>query len=126
MPLLFAYGTLRLQEVQHATFGRALDGHADRLSRIEPALTEIDDPEVLAVSAARYHPMARYTGRLEDHVDGTAFEVTDDELALADRYEVSAYRRVAVRLDSGRAAWAYVAADAPPPDAVTPPPAAPP
>ena len=38
-----------------------------------------------------------------------AFEVTDAELAAADRYEApAAYVRTQVRLESGREAWLYV------------------
>jgi hypothetical protein len=43
-------------------------------------------------------------------VPGTVFEITDSELAMADKYEVKAYRRVSARLASGRDAWVYVEA----------------
>jgi hypothetical protein len=36
------------------------------------------------------------------------FEVTESELANADRYEVSAYKRVGADLASGKKAWVYV------------------
>jgi hypothetical protein len=36
------------------------------------------------------------------------FRISTEELAAADRYEVADYRRVRVRLASGRDAWAYV------------------
>jgi hypothetical protein len=35
--------------------------------------------------------------------------VTEGELDAADEYEVELYRRVEVSLQSGRAAWVYVA-----------------
>ncbi len=38
------------------------------------------------------------------------FEITPDELAAADRYEVSKYTRVQVTLKSGLQALAYVRA----------------
>jgi len=38
------------------------------------------------------------------------FEITEDELASADRYEVADYKRIAVRLKSGTDAWVYVKA----------------
>jgi gamma-glutamylcyclotransferase (GGCT)/AIG2-like uncharacterized protein YtfP len=42
-------------------------------------------------------------------VSGTVFEITDAELAAADRYEqLAAYRRIAVTLASGKRAWVYV------------------
>ena len=39
-----------------------------------------------------------------------AFEITPAELAAADQYEVADYKRIAVTLLSGRAAWVYVKA----------------
>jgi hypothetical protein len=50
----------------------------------------------------------KWNGRSESRVTGTVFEISDSELASADRYEVAAYRRVAAVLASGRRAWVYV------------------
>ena len=36
------------------------------------------------------------------------FEITEAELAGADAYEVSDYKRILVRLKSGVEAWVYV------------------
>ena len=44
-----------------------------------------------------------------DKVSGTVFLITPEELAQADKYEVSDYRRVLAPLASGGSAWAYVA-----------------
>ena len=56
-----------------------------------------------------HHVNAAFTGRPESRVRGTAFEVTDAEMALADTYEQrAAYTRRAVTLASGRQAWVYV------------------
>lgn len=38
---------------------------------------------------------------------GTVFEVTEAELAAADRYEPAGYKRVSARLASGKQAWVY-------------------
>ena len=43
MPLLFSYGALQHEEVQLATFGRALKGEPDLLIGYEPALVKIAD-----------------------------------------------------------------------------------
>jgi hypothetical protein len=48
-------------------------------------------------------------------VSGTVFEISDAELASADRYEMSAYCRVAAVLASGKRAWVYVDARFAPP-----------
>ena len=77
---LFSYGTLQQDEVQMASFGRLLKGAADA------------------------------PGGADDHVPGMVFEITAEELAAADRYEVADYKRVAAKLASGLTAWVYVKA----------------
>jgi gamma-glutamylcyclotransferase (GGCT)/AIG2-like uncharacterized protein YtfP len=116
MPHLFSYGTLQQDDVQRATFGRLLHGQADTLPAFAQAMVAIDDPQVVATSGKTHHPIVRHSGVAGDRVAGTVFEVSDDELARADDYEVDAYRRIAVTLASGLAAWVYVDARfAPPP-----------
>lgn len=45
----------------------------------------------------------------DDTVSGTLFEITEQELAAADRYEETAeYPRISVRLRSGDQAWVYL------------------
>jgi hypothetical protein len=109
--LLFSYGTLQQDAVQLAQFGRRLEGKRDRLPGYRQGTVEISDPDVLAKSGKAEHPIAKHTGDDGDAVDGMAFHLTPEELAAADSYEVSDYRRVAVRLSSGVAAWAYVAGE---------------
>jgi hypothetical protein len=117
MELLFSYGTLRLEAVQMATFGRQLTGAGAALPGFVLVPLKIEDAAVVAISGKAYHTMARFTGRTSDVVDGTVFEVTPAEIQLADKYEVAAVRRVAVVLQSGARAWAYVdARDAPRPE----------
>lgn len=42
-------------------------------------------------------------------VSGMAFEITDAELAAADRYEqLAAYKRITATLASGKQTWVYV------------------
>jgi len=106
--LLFSYGTLRLEPVQQATFGRALDGEPDQLPGYTLTLLEIRDPEVVGISGMTHHPLLVPSGRPQDLVDGTVFAITPAELAHADAYEVADYRRERVTLASGLAAWVYV------------------
>lgn len=108
MPLLFSYGTLQQDNVQLATFGRLLKGSADAILGYERSEYAIQDPEVVRTSGKTHHPMATYTGDDSARIAGTVFEITDLELAQADLYEVSEYRRVLAPLASGRRAWAYV------------------
>lgn len=109
---LFSYGTLRLEPVQLATFGRKLDGQADRLPGYTLAQLEIRDPAVVKTSGLTHHPVLVHTGRAQDLVDGSVFAITPDELRHADAYEVADYRRERVTLASGLAAWVYVDARA--------------
>ena len=46
-------------------------------------------------------------GEKTDFVNGILFEITHDELLLADRYEVDEYRRKKVTFDSGSVGWVY-------------------
>jgi gamma-glutamylcyclotransferase (GGCT)/AIG2-like uncharacterized protein YtfP len=117
MPLLFSYGTLQQSDVQKATFGRLLAGSADALVGYEQSMLAIDDPEVVRTSGKAHHPIVRFSGLKADQVPGTVFEITQAELDRADRYEVSAYRRVLAPLRSGREAWVYVDARFAPPAA---------
>lgn len=107
--LLFSYGTLQQEEVQRASFGRKLEGVRDALPGWKQAMVEITDPDVLAKSGKRFHPIVM-PGGAGDQVPGTVFEISPEELAAADRYEVSDYKRLAVRLASGKQAWVYVKA----------------
>lgn len=110
MAYLFSYGTLQLLQVQLDTFGRPLQGQADRLTGFVLAQVRITDPAVISSSGSDTHPILRYTGKVQDQVSGTVFVLTDSELQAADQYEVADYQRVAVRLASGVQSWVYVAA----------------
>lgn len=106
---LFSYGTLQYESVQQASFGRKLKGKKDVLSGYELSQLMITDPEVLAKSGDAMHPIIYHTGKATDCVEGMVFDITTDELAQADAYEVDDYQRVEVKLASGTKAWAYVA-----------------
>jgi gamma-glutamylcyclotransferase (GGCT)/AIG2-like uncharacterized protein YtfP len=108
--LLFSYGTLQLESVQRSSFGRRLEGEPDAMTGYTQTLVEITDPDVLVASGERFHPIVSPSDDPSDEVAGTVFRISADELAAADRYEVADYRRVQVRLASGRDAWVYVKA----------------
>lgn len=109
MPLLFSYGTLQHEEVQLSTFGRKLTGEKDLLLGYEPSLVKIADPALAKRLGKTHHDNVSATGDDWSSVQGTAFEVTDDELAMADRFEAEfAYRRINGALASGKEAWFYV------------------
>jgi gamma-glutamylcyclotransferase (GGCT)/AIG2-like uncharacterized protein YtfP len=110
--LLFSYGTLQEREVQLVTYGRELQGRPDTLAGYRLAELLIADPGVVTVSGQAVHPIARATGNPADRIPGMVFELSPDELAASDSYEVSDYIRVEVTLESGATAFAYVARSA--------------
>lgn len=113
MPLLFSYGTLQFPQVQKDTFGRLLDGDSDALVGYSRTMIEITNPDVLASSGERFHPIVRRSNKASDRVEGRVFEVSEEELIRADSYEVSDYVRERVNLASGRGAWLYVKSETP-------------
>jgi gamma-glutamylcyclotransferase (GGCT)/AIG2-like uncharacterized protein YtfP len=109
MPRLFSYGTLQQENVQLATFGRLLHGQNDELAQFERLLVKIEDPQVVAISGQTHHANVTFNGRSDSRVGGLVFEVTDAELAAADRYEaIAGYNRAEVVLASGKQAWVFV------------------
>jgi ribosomal protein S10 len=99
--LLFSYGTLQDKAVQLANFGRELSGRPDAIVGYTQTLIAIDNPKVVATSGKTHHPVVQPSSNPADEVRGTVFEVTVQELAAADEYEVSEYKRVLVLLRSG-------------------------
>ena len=85
MPLLFSYGTLQQESVQLSTFGRLVQGQKDELPGFEQSLARIEDPQLVATSGNTHHANATFNGREDSRVSGTAFEITDAELAAADQ-----------------------------------------
>jgi hypothetical protein len=108
--LIFSYGTLQDRAVQLASFGRELSGSSDSLPGYSTSLIAIRDQGVVATSGKTHHMIAERSSNLADELPGMVFEITAEELAAADRYEVSEYTRVEVTLKSGLQAWAYVRA----------------
>ena len=106
---IFSYGTLRQPEVQIGIFGRRLEGEQDALAGHALRLQRVTDPEVIAISGTAEHPALVETDKAEDELTGWAFAVSEAELPLADAYEAASfYRRMPVRLKSGRHAFVYV------------------
>ena len=100
MALLFSYGSLQRVEVQRTTFGRVLDGMQDALVAFEFV------PPTPGISP---HANVIRSGRNDSRVPGTAYEITDAELAAADEYERrDGYIRIAATLASGKSTWVYV------------------
>lgn len=110
---LFSYGTLRYEKVQLATFGRKLIGKEDHLPGYRLETLRITDSDVIAKSGEDTHSIIQFSGDSQDEIRGTAFQVSLEELLLADQYEVADYKRIQVLLRSGLTAWVYVSAKQP-------------
>lgn len=105
---LFTYGTLQLEEVQLATFGRKLEGRPDILIGYRLVMITIKNEDFVKKSGTAEHRNLQFTGNTSDFVEGTVFSVTKEELEKSDSYEPEGYERVLVQLESGTNAWIYL------------------
>ena len=105
---LFTYGTLQLEEVQLATFGRRLEGRPDVLPGYRLVNITIEDEDFVKKSGTAEHRNLQFTGNASDFVEGTVFSVTMKEIEKSDAYEPEGYERVLVQLKSGTNAWIYL------------------
>jgi gamma-glutamylcyclotransferase (GGCT)/AIG2-like uncharacterized protein YtfP len=109
--LLFSYGTLKKKSVQIANFGRELTGRQDVLPGYVRRMAAVVDPKVAALIGESQYANVEPSSNPEDAVSGMVFEITEQELAAADKYEEAAeYSRISVTLRSGAQAWVYVRA----------------
>jgi hypothetical protein len=108
--LLFSYGTLQDKNVQVASFGRELRGRPDAMPGYKQTWLAIQDAQVVATSGKTHHPIVEPSANPADEVAGVVFEISAQELAAADKYEVCDYKRILVALKSGARAWVYVRA----------------
>lgn len=108
---LFTYGTLQKEEVQLALFGRILQGTGDTLAGYRVVTIEIKDESFLSKGEQKYQKTAIISKNINDSIKGTALEVTEEELFLADKYEPNNYLRIKVALESGKEAWIYIAVE---------------
>lgn len=108
MNYLFSYGTLQDRGVQIETFGRILTGEKDLLTGFKVNKIQITDVEVLRKSNQKFHLILEYSGKEEDSIEGTLFELSDEEIKQADNYEVEDYKRITVILKSCKEGFVYV------------------
>ena len=107
---LFSYGTLQLETVQLSQFGTRLDGEPDAVIGYRRGEIVIADEETVSLSGSSIHAILVETGDPLNQVEGTLYFVSTDQLDAADDYEVGDYKRVEVKLRSGRSARAEVQA----------------
>jgi len=107
--LLFSYGTLQKEKVQMELFGRLLHGIKDVLEGYKISFLEIKDEAFLSKGENTYQRTLTPSNNKADKIEGTVFEISEEELLLADKYEPGNYKRIKVALRSGKQAWIYVA-----------------
>ncbi|MGA9637104.1 gamma-glutamylcyclotransferase family protein [Flavobacterium sp.] len=103
MAKLFAYGTLKDIDTQQTIFGRILKGEPDVLKGF--TISEIKIEEEFGI--AKY-PILEESEDPKDVVSGILFEITEEDINLADTYEGLHYKRIEVTLQSKENAWAYI------------------
>ena len=108
---LFSYGTLQKEKVQLELFGRLLNGAKDILKGYKLSSIEIKDESFLAKGEEKFQKTLVPTKNDADIIKGTVFEISEEELRFADKYEPDNYKRVKVLLQSGEEAWIYLAVE---------------
>ncbi len=106
---LFSYGTLQKDKVQLELFRRLLNGNKDILKGYKLSSIEIKDESFLSKGEQKYQLIAMLSKDNTDTIEGTVFEISEEELLLSDKYEPDNYKRVKVVLQSGKEAWIYTA-----------------
>ena len=106
---LFSYGTLQKEKVQLELFGRLLHGTKDILEGYKISFIEIKDETFLSKGEDKLQQTLITSTNKADKIEGTVFEISKEELLLADKYEPDNYKRVKVSLQSGKRAWIYIA-----------------
>lgn len=107
--LLFAYGTLQDPRIQVEVFVRELTGTPDVLEGYSRYPVGIHDPQVIAQMGIEHYWSVAPSANPTDAVQGTVYDLTEEELLAADAYEADAdYFRIIVSLRSGREAFVYV------------------
>jgi hypothetical protein len=108
--LLFACGTLTLEKVHVALFGRVLAWEEDTLPGYAKRTVILEDQDILSTTGSATHPSMVPSEAPGAAVQGRAMHLSEAELALMDPHQSEHHRRARVTLASGREAWAYLGA----------------
>jgi hypothetical protein len=107
---VFSYGTLQLESVQRALFGRLVAMEDDVLTGFESVTITITDPAVLDASGTETHLTLLPSNDPAAAIPGKTLAITVGDLPAMDEYEGDNYRRIEAVLASGNTAWVYVKA----------------
>ena len=106
---IFSYGTLQMEKVQRALFGRLVAMEDDVLLGYRTVAIEVTEPDPLDYSGLPVH-QALVPAEPDAAIPGKILTTDDGDLPAIDAYEGDLYVRVAVTLASGMRAWVYVKA----------------
>ncbi|RYD61468.1 MAG: gamma-glutamylcyclotransferase [Sphingomonadales bacterium] len=106
--LLFACGTLTLEKVHVALFGRVLDYEEDALPGYTARTVLLEDQEILSTTGSATHLSMVPSDAPGAAVQGRVMHLTEAELTRMDPHQSEHHRRTRVTLASGREAWAYL------------------
>ena len=110
MPVrLFSYGTLQMEKVQRALFGRLVEMRDDVLLGYRTVEIEVTEPDPLDYSGLSLH-QALVPAEADAAVPGKTLIILDADLPAVDAYEGDLYTRIEVALSSGEKAWVYIKA----------------
>lgn len=70
---------------------------------------EVKDELFLSKGEDLHQRTAVLSENKNDFLEGTALEMTHEELFITDQYEPKEYKRIKVKLRSGKEAWIYAA-----------------
>ncbi|MES2986316.1 MAG: gamma-glutamylcyclotransferase family protein [Pseudomonadota bacterium] len=108
--LLFACGTLTLEKVHLALFGRVLEYEEDALPGYVARTVVLEDKEILSTTGSGTHLSMIPSDTPGASVAGRIMRITEAEIARMDPHQSEHHRRKRVTLASGRTAWAYLGA----------------
>ena len=106
---LFSYGTLQKEKVQIELFGRLLHSTKDILRGYKLSSIEIRDETFLLTGEGNIQLTVIPSNDKKNNIEGMVFEISAEELLLADNYEPKNYKRIKTELGSGKMAWIYAA-----------------
>jgi acyl-CoA thioesterase-1 len=104
---LFSYGTFLDAKVQRAVFGRTLPSTRDALVGYRLVPVKIASQDAVAISGVAVHLILE-PDAYAPPIEGALFYISAADLEAADRYESAEYKRIKVKLRSGKSAWAFV------------------
>ena len=98
MELLFVYGTLKDPLIQRSVIGRKPSQSEDVLEGYKKS--------TITLGGNTYPIVSKHPGSF-NHVEGIVMEVSEEELALIDKYETDAFKRAKATVQSGKEVWVY-------------------